>query len=139
LKIVSVLLDTNIVIGVLNGRAPHLRARLKREILSGAQIGVSTIVLFELRYGVAKSQRRNESEARLQEFFANAVTLVSFEQDDAIHAAEIRATLERAGTPIGYYDYLIAAQALRLGAILITLNTREFSRVRGLRATDWAA
>jgi tRNA(fMet)-specific endonuclease VapC len=132
-------LDTNIVIGVLNGRAPALRARLKREILTGARVGVSSIVLFELRYGIAKSQRRGESDALLQEFFSHGVELLPFDADDAAHAAEIRAELERAGTPIGHYDYLIAAQARRNGATLVTLNSREFARVPGLQVTDWAA
>ena len=62
-----------------------------------------------------------------------------FETEDATHAGEIRAYLERSGTPIGYYDYLIAAQARRRGATLVTANNREFNRVPGLIVADWAA
>jgi tRNA(fMet)-specific endonuclease VapC len=67
------------------------------------------------------------------------IDVLPFETDDAMHAGEIRAELERAGTPIGHYDYLIAAQARRHGAALVTLNTRKFSRVPGLLVVDWAA
>jgi len=61
-----------------------------------------------------------------------------FEPDDAEEAGDIRADIERAGAPIGPYDVLIAAQARRRGALLVTANTREFTRVPGLRTEDWA-
>jgi tRNA(fMet)-specific endonuclease VapC len=134
-----VCLDTNIVIGIINGRVPALRARFRRELLGGASIGVSCIVLFELRYGIAKSHRRSQNEMLLEEFLAYSVELLPFEADDAVHAAEIRAELESTGKPIGHYDILIAAHARRRGALLVTLNLSEFSRVPGLHSTDWAA
>jgi tRNA(fMet)-specific endonuclease VapC len=67
------------------------------------------------------------------------VTAWSFEPEDAEEAGDIRAALEHAGTPIGAYDVLIAAQARRRNATLVTANKREFSRVPGLRTEDWAA
>src|SRR3954452_10480627 len=67
------------------------------------------------------------------------IDILSFDAEDAAHAGDIRAHLESKGTPIAAYDYLIAAQARRRGAALVTLNTREFSRVPGLIVVDWAA
>ena len=132
-------LDTNIVISAINLRPAHIRARLDAELAAGVTIGVPAIVLFEMRYGVAKSDRRARSEAGLEAFLSLAVTPWSFEAEDAVHAGDIRARLESAGTPIGHYDYLIAAQARRRGAALVTLNRREFERVPGLIVVDWPA
>jgi len=132
-------LDTNIVIGAINLRPAYIRARLDAELASGVEIGIPSIVLFEMRYGAAKSDRRVRSEAGLDAFLSLAVTPWSFEAEDAAHAGDIRAHLERKGTPIGHYDYLIAAQARRRGATLVTANVREFERVPGLLVTDWAA
>jgi tRNA(fMet)-specific endonuclease VapC len=91
-----------------------------------------------MRYGAAKSDRRARSEAGLEAFLSLAVTSWSFEPEDAADAGDIRAKLEKAGTPIGNHDYLIAAQARRRGSALVTLNRREFARVPGLLSTDWA-
>jgi tRNA(fMet)-specific endonuclease VapC len=130
-------LDTNIVISAINQRPAHIRARLDAELASGVTIGIPAIVLFEMRYGTAKSDRQARSEAALEAFLSLAVTPWPFESEDAMHAGEIRAELEKVGTPIGHYDYLIAAQARRRGAALVTLNRREFARVPGLMVTDW--
>ena len=132
-------LDTNIVIGAINLRPAHIRARLEAELASGVMIGIPAIVLFEMRYGAAKSDRRARSEAGLEAFLSLAVTPWPFETEDALHAGHIRAELERLGTPIGHYDYLIAAQARRRGATLVTANQREFARVPGLLVADWTA
>jgi tRNA(fMet)-specific endonuclease VapC len=132
-------LDTNIVISAINLRPALIRARLDAELAAGVAIGIPAIVLFEMRYGVAKSDRRARSEAGLEAFLSLAVTPWSFEAEDAAHAGDIRAQLEQAGTPIGHYDYLIAAQARRRGAALVTLNRREFARVPGLIVVDWSA
>src|SRR5439155_20755403 len=101
-------------------------------------IVMSTIVLFELRYGIARSARRERNEAVLAQFMTLPLTVARFEDDDAIHAGDIRAYLERGGSPVGAYDILIAAQARRRGAVLGTRNRREFDRVPGLMVTDWA-
>ena len=90
-----------------------------------------------MRYGAAKSDRRARSEAALDKFLTLPVTPWPFEPEDARHAGEIRAALESQGTPIGHYDYLIAAQARRRGATLVTANRREFARVPGLVVADW--
>jgi tRNA(fMet)-specific endonuclease VapC len=69
---------------------------------------------------------------------AGPIRLLEFDEEDAREAGEIRALLERKGTPIGPYDVIIAAQARRRGALLVTANEREFARVPGLKTEDWA-
>jgi tRNA(fMet)-specific endonuclease VapC len=130
-------LDTNIVVLAINGRVPTVRVRLEQAFVDGMLVGIPAIVLYEMWYGVRKSARPRENAAMLVTFLALDITTWPFEQDDAEEAGDIRATLERAGTPIGPYDILIAAQARRRGATLVTANAREFARVPGLRVEDW--
>lgn len=132
-------LDTNIVIGAINGRTPAIRARLAEQMALGADIVVPVIAFYEMRYGCAKSDRRDQSERLLEVFLASGIRVLAFEPEDARHAGDIRAFLEIRGTPIGPYDVLIAAQARRHGAVLVTVNSREFERVPGLIVTNWAA
>jgi tRNA(fMet)-specific endonuclease VapC len=129
-------LDTNIAIYVINRRVPAVRLRLAEQLRLGTEIGFPVIALFELRYGHARSNRRDRL---LAEFLAPGIAVLPFEAEDAAHAGDIRAYLESKGTPIGSYDCLIAAQARRRGATLVTANHREFSRVPGLLLTDWTA
>ena len=132
-------LDTNIVIYVINRRIPSVGHRLAEQLRLGREIGLPAIVLFELRYGHSRRARRTEADRLLTEFLAPGIAVLPFDAEDAAHAGDIRAYLEGRGTPIGAYDCLIAAQARRRGATLVTLNTREFARVPGLLVTDWAA
>jgi len=132
-------LDTNIAIYVINRRVPSVRLRLAEQLRLGTEIGLPVIALFELRYGHTRSDRRTESDRLLAEFLAPGIVVLPFDEEDAAHAGDIRADLERKGTPIGHYDYLIAAQACRRGATLVTANSREFERVPGLLVTDWTA
>jgi len=129
-------LDTNAVIASINLRPPTVRARLEQALAEAAPVGLSAIVLFELWYGIKKSARAGLNTLTLATFLALDVTPLPFEPDDAQEAADIRAALERIGTPIGPYDVLIAAQARRRDALLITANRREFARVPGLRMED---
>jgi len=131
-------LDTNIVIGIINGRASAVEARF-RETLGRARLMLPAIVLFELRYGYAKSDRRNKMEVLLATFLAPGIDVLPFDEADAAEAGDIRAALETHGATIGPYDILIAAQARRRGAALVTFNRREFERVPGLVVTDWAS
>jgi len=101
-------------------------------------VAVSAVVAFELWYGAAKSARRQANRQRLETFFAGPLELVPFDED-ARAAGEVRAALESAGTPIGAYDLLIAGQALRYDATLVTANASEFARVADLRWEDWAS
>ncbi|MGH7101050.1 MAG: type II toxin-antitoxin system VapC family toxin [Acetobacteraceae bacterium] len=132
-------LDTNAIIAVLNNRPAAVRERLARELGSGEAIGVPMIALFEMIYGYEKSARRERNRAALLAFLTLDVEPLPFELADAEQAGEIRFLLERGGTPIGAYDLLIAAQARRHGATLVTANGREFARVPGLPCEDWAA
>jgi len=131
-------LDTNAVIALLKNEPADVRRRLRRVVSRGAAVAISSVVLYELWYGVARSARRRENAERLRVFLSGSVDVVAFDEEDAMAAGELRATLEAAGTPIGPYDLLIAAQALRTGATLVTANVSEFARVRGLAWQDWS-
>lgn len=132
------LLDTNACIAVINGKPSSVRVRLGKVLDGGAQILVSTVVAFELWYGVAKSARPEANTRRLETFFAGPVSLLPFEDEDAKTAGRVRAAMEAAGKPIGAYDLLIAGQALRQKLTLVTANAREFGRIKGLLWEDWA-
>ncbi|MGH7246797.1 MAG: type II toxin-antitoxin system VapC family toxin [Pseudomonadota bacterium] len=132
-------LDTNAIVVAIKRPVSSARVRINRALDDGVVVNVPSIVLFELWYGVAKSQRRQQNADALADFFAAPIRLLPFDSDDAREAGDIRAALERAGTPIGPYDILIAAQARRRGATLVTANEREFARVPGLKTEDWAA
>jgi tRNA(fMet)-specific endonuclease VapC len=136
---VSYLLDTNAVIALLKDEPAIFRKRLRRAVSRGAAIAVSSIVLYELWYGVARSARRRENAERLRVFLSGGIEVSAFDEEDARTAGDLRATLEGAGTPIGPYDLLIAAQALRTGATLVTANVAEFTRVPDLQWQDWSA
>ena len=131
------LLDSDVCISTINDRPASVRRRLDREIVSGQAIAISTVTVFELQYGVAKSQWSAASADLLRAFLARTEVL-PFEAIDAEAAAQIRADLERRGRPIGPYDCLIAGQAVRRGLTLVTANAREFARVPGLAWENWA-
>lgn len=126
------LLDTNAVIALLNGRSALLARRLRR--VHPAEVGVSSIVLHELFYGAQKSARVAHNLAIVDGL---QLETVPFDREDARKSGEVRATLEKQGTPIGAYDVLIAGQALARDLTLITRNLREFERVAGLSARNW--
>jgi tRNA(fMet)-specific endonuclease VapC len=134
---VSWLLDTNACIAIINGRPPGVRHRLRAVLTRGEPVAVSSVALFELGYGVAKSARPAADTERLAVLLAPLETL-PFDDDDARAAGAVRAALERAGTPIGAYDTLLAGQALRRGLTLVTANVAEFARVSGLSWQNWA-
>jgi tRNA(fMet)-specific endonuclease VapC len=136
---VSYLVDTNAVIALLKNEPAIFRKRLRRTVSKGAAIAVSSVVLYELWYGVARSARRRENAERLRVFLSGGIAVSAFGEEDAMTAGELRATLEAAGTPIGPYDLLIAAQAVRSSATLVTANVSEFARVPSLQWQDWTA
>jgi tRNA(fMet)-specific endonuclease VapC len=130
-------LDTNIIIAAINERVAAVRQRLMKTLHEGTIVGVPTVVLYELWYGIKKSARAQANTDALDNFLALDVTPWPFEPEDAEEAGDIGAALERLGTPIGPYDVLVAAQARRRGAILVTANKNEFARVPGLQTQDW--
>jgi tRNA(fMet)-specific endonuclease VapC len=131
-------LDTNAVIAVLNHPTSMVRTRIDAAIGLGRPLAISSIVLLELRYGAAKSARPKRNAQRIIDFLSGPIEVLPFAPADAEEAGDIRAELERAGTPIGPYDVLIAAQARRRDALLVTANEREFARVPRLKLEDWA-
>jgi tRNA(fMet)-specific endonuclease VapC len=134
---VNYLLDTNACIALINGNPPSVRAKFRKVTDLGGQVFVSSIALFELWYGVAKSSRRDFNKKRLEAFFAGPIHPLSFEDQDAESAGAIRADLESIGKPIGAYDLLIAGQAMRNKLTLITANLSEFARIKELAWADW--
>ena len=133
------LLDTNACIALINGTEINVRRRFKRAVARKSVILLSSIVAFELWYGVAKSQRKDSNTQRLETFMGGPLEWALFDEDDARAAGTVRAELETVGRPVGAYDVLLAGQARRRGATLVTSNTKEFARVQGLKWEDWAA
>lgn len=128
------LLDTNICIELIRDRAPGLVTRLRRRRIG--IIGISSITLAELQYGVARSSDPPRNTIALAHFCA-PLEICPFEHEAAAAYGQVRADLERSGTPIGPLDTLIAAHAMALDVSLVTSNEREFSRVQGLRVEHW--
>ena len=134
LAAVSHLLDTNICIYAINSRLATVP-----QMLSHSRGALSTSVLCEaeLRFGAEKSGAPSKNLRAILRFFGG-VEVLPFTSEDAIAYAAIRQKLEKAGTPIGPIDTLIAAQALSRKLTLVTNNTEEFSRVEGLKLENWA-
>jgi len=128
------MLDTNTCIYVMKHHPPQVQLRLRR--IAIREVGISAIVLAELRFGVEKSRRRDENTAALSDFLAYCLVL-DWPQQAAGLYARIRTELEAQGTPIGGNDLLIAAHALYLGSTLVTNNVEELSRVSGLDWENW--
>ena len=130
----KLMLDTNICIYIIKQQPVDVLKRfLEYQI---GDIGISSITLSELRYGVAKSTHQEKNAKALDEFIT-PLEVVSFDEEAAHVYGEVRATLEKAGTPIGAMDMLIAAHAVSLGIPLVTNNTREFARITSLNVIDW--
>ena len=131
------LLDANVCIALMNRSSDAIYRNQERAILLGDEIFLSSIVNHELWFGVGKSARPQSNALILSEFVGRGYETLEFSNGDAQAAGQIRAMLKIAGTPIGAYDVLIAGQALARGLTLVTANTREFSRVDGLKLVDW--
>ena len=125
--------DTNAVSIYLRGASPALTARMQAEFTS---LRLSVLVLAEREFGIL----HHTSGLRFRRAFEALVASLPvepFTREDAAHYARVRSALEKRGEGIGPLDTLIAAQALRLGATIVTHNVREFSRVPGLHYQDW--
>ena len=128
------LLDTNICIYLIKTRPDQVLRRF-REYAVG-EIGVSSLTVAELQYGVWKSQHREQNQRALSQFLI-PLLIIDFDEQAASVYGKVRATLEAQGTPVGSLDTLIAAHALSLGVTLVTNNVREFSRVPELKLENW--
>jgi tRNA(fMet)-specific endonuclease VapC len=127
------MLDTNICIYIMKNHPPMLADRFNR---IAEQLCISSITLGELHYGVEESVLRQQNLDDLTRFTARLETL-PFSAEAAVHYGQLRAELERAGRPAGPNDMLIGAHARSEGLIVVTNNTREFSRMPGLRVENW--
>ena len=134
----SYLLDTNVCIALINETSSKVRAHFLRASRRKATLATSTIVVHELWYGVAKSELVARNARALAAFLSRNVSVLDYSAQDAQAAGEIRVELERQGQRIGEYDTLIAGQTYSRNLILVTANTSEFARVRGLIVEDWS-
>jgi tRNA(fMet)-specific endonuclease VapC len=127
------LLDTNAISVWATRRSPQFLKKVTQ--INPTEMGICSIVKMELLYGLElrPSLKWSTSVRGLIAHFQ----VLAFDEQSANHAAKIRAKLKLQGTPIGHYDVLIAATALANGMVLVTNNTREFSRVEGLMVEDW--
>lgn len=128
------LLDTNICIYVIKKKPLQVLQQFQE--YSFGDIGVSSITVAELAYGVQKSRYKKKNQAALEQFLL-PLEITPFDDQAAMAYGTIRASLEAKGRPIGSLDMLIAAQALSLGVPLVTNNVDEFSRVPGLILENW--
>lgn len=128
------LLDTNICIYIIKKKPPSVFKRFQS--LSIGDVGISTITLAELKYGVAKSALKGKNQTALQQFLI-PLEIIDFNYEAAIMYGEIRAYLEKSGQPIGSLDMLIAAHAKSLDLTIVTNNEREFRRIQNLKVENW--
>ena len=130
-----ILLDTNLCIYLINMKPPAVLARFRQYRMG--EVGLCSVVAAELAFGVAKSQSARNRQAL--EMFLAPLTILPFDAAAVWIYGDLRADLERRGTPIGSLDTLIAAHALSQQALLVTNNTREFAKVPGLQLDNWVA
>jgi tRNA(fMet)-specific endonuclease VapC len=130
----NLLLDTNICIYLIKKRPPSVLKRF--DAYAAGTIGISSITVAELEFGVQKSQYPSQNQQALDQFLLPLVIL-DFDHEAARAYGKLRAWLETRGRVIGALDMLIAAHALSKGLSLATNNVREFSRVPGLKVLNW--
>ncbi|BFM38197.1 type II toxin-antitoxin system VapC family toxin [Synechocystis sp. LKSZ1] len=129
------LLDTNICIYIIKKKPPAVLARFEQ--IDPSALGISIVTLAELEYGAAKSSNPQKNY-RVVEDFVRYLDVFSWDRPVSRIYAEIRADLNKKGTPIGLLDTQIAAHCLSLDRVLVTNNEREFLRVPGLSVENWA-
>ena len=128
------LLDTNICIYIMKNAYPALTQKVLS--FDPSNLCISSITVFELEYGAAKSNWGEKTRQSMQMFLA-PFNIIEFDSKDAASAGFIRGYLEKQGNPIGPYDVQIAGQAVARSIVLVTHNVGEFSRVPELKVEDW--
>jgi tRNA(fMet)-specific endonuclease VapC len=128
------MLDTNTCIYIIKRKPSNVIKRFKRTKIS--QIGISSITLSELLYGVSKSSKPEQNQVALAQFIA-PLEILPYGDEAAQYYGDLRAHLEKYGTPIGSLDMLIAAHALSIACTLVTNNEKEFIRVPKLKIDTW--
>jgi tRNA(fMet)-specific endonuclease VapC len=129
------MLDTNICIYLIKQKPVKVLKHFKTRSIG--DIGISTISLAELRYGVSKSQYVEKNQQALNEFIL-PLEVADFDMKAAEEYGIIRTELEKKEKPIGSMDMLIGAHSLSLGATLVTNNVREFKEIKRLKVVDWS-
>jgi tRNA(fMet)-specific endonuclease VapC len=129
------MLDTNTCIYIIKRKPPDVLERFRRTEIS--EIGISSITLSELLYGVSKSSRPEQNQWALTQFIA-PLELLPYGDDAAQYYGDLRVHLEKQGTPIGSLDMLIAAHALSIACTLVTNDEKEFIRIPNLNIENWA-
>jgi len=129
------LLDTNICIYIIKRKPLDVIERFNQTKIS--QIGISSITLSELLYGVSKSSKPEQNQIALTQFIA-PLEVLPYSDEAAHYYGPLRAYLEKQGTPIGSLDMLIAAHALSINSTLVTNNEKEFNRIPNLKINNWA-
>lgn len=132
----KLLLDTNICIYLIKKNPPSVLRRFDAYI--AGTIGISSISVAELEFGVQKSRYPSQNQEALEQFLL-PLAILDFDHEAARSYGKIRALLENRGKVIGALDMLIAGHALSLDLPLATNNIREFSRIPGLKVLNWAA
>lgn len=128
------LLDTNICIYLIKRKPPEVLQRFLQ--LSPGSVFISSVTTSELYYGAQKSQRVQTNLEALNHFLLS-FRIVDYDESASFLYGELRADLEKRGQPIGSLDMMIAAHALSLDVPLVTNNTKEFERVKGLKLENW--
>ena len=128
------LLDTNTCVYIIKRKPPDVIERFKQTKIS--QIGISSITLSELLYGVSKSSKPGQNQMALTQFVA-PLEILPYDDEAAQYYGNLKAHLEKQGTPIGSLDMLIAAHALSTESTLITNNEKEFIRIPNLKIDNW--
>ena len=128
------LIDTNICIYIMNNRPPEVIQRFKN--IEIGLIGISSISVSELHYGVNKSRCIKHNLKRLEEFL-NPFEILPYDENASRYYGKIRSQLEKQGNVIGPLDMLIAAHALSKDLILITNNEKEFKRIQAVKVENW--
>jgi tRNA(fMet)-specific endonuclease VapC len=130
------MLDTNICIYLIKHKPVIVLERFKQTVIS--EISISSITVSELFYGVSKSSKPEQNFMALTQFLA-PMEILPFGGEAAQYYGDLRAHLEKQGTPIGSLDMLIAAHALSLASTLVTNNAKEFNRVPSLKIENWVS
>jgi len=128
------MLDTNTCIYIIKRKPANVIKRFRQTEIS--QIGISSITLSELLYGVSKSSKPEQNKIALMQFIA-PLEILPYDDEAAQYYGDLRTHLEKQGTPIGSLDMLIAAHALSIACILITNNEREFIRIPNIKIDNW--
>jgi tRNA(fMet)-specific endonuclease VapC len=128
------MLDTNICIAIIKRQPEVVIKKLRGKTIG--QVGLSSIALSELTFGVGVSSQPDRNLQALHEFLL-PLEIVPYDEACAFRYGELRAKLKKEGRPMGSLDTLIAAHALALDVVLVTNNTGEFSHSAGLRIENW--